>query len=180
MAGKVNVADVVADYVSGLSLPQLSQKYGISYSRARYYVNNAGVLRSRAESVRLSADQGRLGGGFRGKKRLFSDEHKMRMAESRRAWVENNAAGISVKRNGYISITMGPHKGKCVHVAVMEERIGRRLLSDEVVHHIDGNRSNNDISNLALVTKSGHSRLHRFEDALAGKIRRRDKNGRLS
>lgn len=180
MAGDFNVLDVVADYVSGFSLPQLSAKYGISYSKARYHVKNAGVLRSKEESVRLAAEQGRLGGGFRGKSRQFSDEHKSRMSESRRAWVEKNASGISVKPSGYVEFTMGPNKGRSVHVVVMEDRIGRRLLDDEVVHHIDGNRSNNDISNLALVTKVGHARLHRFEDALAGETRKRDKNGRLS
>ncbi len=38
--------------------------------------------------------------------------------------------------------------------------IGRLLLPDEVVHHIDGNKSNNDIKNLQLMSKKEHSRLH--------------------
>lgn len=33
--------------------------------------------------------------------------------------------------------------------------------------------------NLALMTKSGHIRLHRREDALSGKHRERDGNGRF-
>ena len=32
-----------------------------------------------------------------------------------------------------------------------------------VVHHIDGNKQNNEISNLALMTSGDHSRLHRSE-----------------
>lgn len=39
-------------------------------------------------------------------------------------------------------------------------------------------KTNNDINNLALMTRSGHSRLHRFEDKLAGKQRRRTKDGK--
>lgn len=36
------------------------------------------------------------------------------------------------------------------HRQVMANSIGRPLTSDEQVHHIDGDRSNNDISNLQL------------------------------
>ena len=32
----------------------------------------------------------------------------------------------------------------------MEHSLGRKLLSTENVHHIDGNKQNNDISNLEL------------------------------
>jgi hypothetical protein len=61
----------------------------------------------------------------------------------------------------------------------MEARIGRRLLPDEVVHHIDGERANNNQNNLALMTRSAHTRLHRFEEAMAGNVRERNKNGRF-
>jgi hypothetical protein len=37
-----------------------------------------------------------------------------------------------------------------VHRLVMEEKIGRYLSRKEVVHHVDGNPANNDVSNLEL------------------------------
>ena len=38
---------------------------------------------------------------------------------------------------------------------------GKMYLSPEyVVHHIDGNKQNNDVSNLSVMTKGEHSRLH--------------------
>lgn len=50
------------------------------------------------------------------------------------------------------------------HILVMEKHLGRYLTYDEVVHHIDRNKLNNDISNLQLMTKYEHKRLHSKED----------------
>ena len=43
---------------------------------------------------------------------------------------------------------------------IMEEYLGRKLLDNEIVHHIDGNPLNNDISNLQVLTYEEHNRLH--------------------
>lgn len=177
MAGKWDL--LISDYKSGMSLPTVADRYGVSASAARYHVKKAGVLRSRADAVRLAASQGRIGAGLRGKTRSFSAEHRASISTHRKAWGEANATGLSVKPNGYVEYTRGQHKGRAVHVVAMEQRIGRRLNLDEVVHHIDGDRSNNDANNLALMTRSAHTRLHRFEDALAGQIRERNEDGRF-
>lgn len=47
-----------------------------------------------------------------------------------------------------------------VHRFVMEKHLGRKLGSKEIVHHIDRNPENNDISNLALMSLSKHSKQH--------------------
>lgn len=54
------------------------------------------------------------------------------------------------------------------HRKVMQEYLGRELTSDEIVHHIDGNKLNNDISNLVLTTRSEHIEEHR-DDLNRGK-----------
>lgn len=46
------------------------------------------------------------------------------------------------------------------HRYIIEQHIGRKLKRNEVVHHIDGNKLNNDLSNLQLMTLEEHSRLH--------------------
>lgn len=46
------------------------------------------------------------------------------------------------------------------HVLVMEEYLGRSPTDDEIVHHIDRDRSNNNINNLELCLKSIHAKYH--------------------
>ena len=41
------------------------------------------------------------------------------------------------------------------------QKLGRKLLSSEIVHHIDGNKLNNDPSNLTIVSRSKHIKIHR-------------------
>jgi hypothetical protein len=167
MSGSVNKVILVDDYVAGMSLPEISAKHGVAYSTVRYHVKKAGKLRTRADGVRVAAKAGKLGSGMRGKCRTFTPRHCARISHAMRQRGEQFAKGISVKPSGYVEYTRGPHKGRSVHVVAMEQRIGRRLREDECVHHIDGDRSNNSENNLALVTRSGHTRLHRRERKIA-------------
>lgn len=164
-------------YRRGQSIPQISGRTGINRSRVRLELLKAGVkLRSRKEALAIREG---LGVSAKGKSREFTPEWKANIAKARQAWADKNAVGISIKPSGYVEFTRGEHKGRSEHVCAMEERLGRRLLPDEVVHHIDRDRTNNSIDNLALVTRSGHARLHRFEDNLEG-IERKRINGRFS
>jgi len=59
------------------------------------------------------------------------------------------------------------------HVYIMAEEIKRPLASNECVHHIDRNKTNNDISNLRLMTQAEHTALHMLEDREATSIERK-------
>ena len=52
------------------------------------------------------------------------------------------------------------NKRQLVHRKVMEENLGRKLESSEIVHHIDGNTLNNSLDNLELTTRSKHAKEH--------------------
>lgn len=59
--------------------------------------------------------------------------------------------------------TYTKYYGKHTHRLVAEQALGRELLPDEIVHHIDGNKRNNDLSNLAVMTQSEHAKIHAAE-----------------
>lgn len=91
--------------------------------------------------------------------------------------------GFIIDRDGYIRTYAPDHpwprKGGYVleHVRLVELAIGRRLESDECVHHVDHDKQNNDLANLQLVKRGEHSAAHRAEDH---HLRERDALGRFA
>jgi hypothetical protein len=68
--------------------------------------------------------------------------------------------GFGITTDGYIWIKINGGQIK-LHRYLMEIKLGRKLLSSEIVHHIDFDKFNNDINNLLLTDKSEHNRIHR-------------------
>ena len=65
------------------------------------------------------------------------------------------------RRDGYYQISSGIHQGKLLHRLIYEENFGS-IPEGFICHHIDGNKENNDPSNLMLLTKSNHHHLHSY------------------
>ncbi len=167
---------IIEKYLSGFSIPDLFRETGIPMSNLRYALNKAGVLRSRSEAVKLAAKHGKIGQHLKGKQRQFTEEWKKNISLGRQKWSKANAKGLSVKPNGYVEYTCGEHKGRSVHVVAMEQKIGRKLFSNEVVHHKDSNKQNNVIENLQLMTKAEHSSIHAKENLMN---RKRNNDGKF-
>lgn len=75
----------------------------------------------------------------------------------------NNWNGGTRHGDGYLfRRTNGTYKGE--HRLIMEKHMGRKLRDDEIIHHIDGNKMNNVVENLEIVSRSQHIDIHR--DAL--------------
>jgi len=84
----------------------------------------------------------------------------------------NWRGGRRINSQGYVLIYCPDHpfaRQRCVreHRVVMEKHIGRYLSPSEVVHHIDKNKTNNDIKNLMLFSsESEHqsSVSHKYKE----------------
>ena len=160
----LNKADLYQMYiVERMSIPMVAEIIGKSKSTTRWILLRAGIeLRTPTEG-RLDAF--RLGRVKKCSKTRhpMSEETKARLSASRLRWAEKNASGVTIKPNGYVEYTRGENKGRLVHIVTMEKHIGRRLLPNEVVHHINKDRKDNRIENLQLMTRSEHCRLHTLE-----------------
>lgn len=151
--------NLVELYTEGKSIPEVSISTGLSRSTVRLKLKMAGVLRSRADGVRLAIKKGWKP---KGKPKGFkaTDETKKKISQAKLLLSETTAKGVSLKPNGYLEVTKGVDKRKGQHRVVMEQHLGRFLLSSELVHHIDENKTNNQITNLKIMSRSEHSRYH--------------------
>ena len=76
------------------------------------------------------------------------------------------ASRLSASRRGDAQRGRGDGKtyrkrdGRHEHRVVAEQTLGRPLVPGEIVHHIDGDKLNNDPANLAVMTQSEHIREH--------------------
>lgn len=65
--------------------------------------------------------------------------------------------------------------GAFQHRVVMENHLNRKLLKHEIIHHIDGNKSNNDINNLWLTNLSDHTKAHKSLENIAISLYKQNK-----
>lgn len=97
--------------------------------------------------------------------------------------VENDRVFCSCKCYGKNASKIYSHNlqnnkeaGRIRHKLSYREKIkahlGREIGRDEVVHHIDGNLLNNDISNLAVMSRAEHGKFHTEKYRLTNEIAR--------
>lgn len=143
-----------------LSSKDIGARFGVNHSTVCKHLHKYGI------PVRSAAQGGKdFAWKNEGKKREFTPEWKANLSAAGKKWGKENASGLSYKTGGYVEYTRGENKGRSVHVVLMEQSIGRKLQRNEVVHHIDHDRQNNELTNLRLMTRAEHSRLHRMEEA---------------
>ena len=79
--------------------------------------------------------------------------------------IENTELRVDIANRGYIYFNDSSHPlnsgGKVYyHRHIMSIHLGRWLTSTEIVHHIDYNPQNNNITNLVVMSVEEHGKLH--------------------
>jgi len=97
------------------------------------------------------------------KGREHSPETKAKIAaKARQRTGEKNPnwkGGRYLRQDGYWEIRIDG-RYKMEHVHIMEQHIGRRLNRSEIVHHKNGDKTDNRLENLEVMTVSQHMRHH--------------------
>ena len=137
-----------------LSLNQIAAKAGSTSGNVHSALKCLGIkTRNNKEGVKIRND--------RGDKKMPS---------------KNITPGKSI-RNGYILVHKPEHpyahqSGYILeHRLIMEKHIGRYIEPDEEIHHINGIKKDNRITNLLLVNRSQHKQLH----AMLNKSKKQEK-----
>ena len=129
---------ITLEYNSGKSMREIAEEFGVTTGAIRKYLIRYGV-------------QPRP-----------NHYHLTHSPDASANW----KGGRRVTDGGYIAVYCPDHpkagKRRSVyeHILVVEDYIGRYLNDDECVHHIDGNKHNNAIENLLLMSSSDHMRIH--------------------
>lgn len=87
---------------------------------------------------------------------------------------EPNIGKIVIGKDGYPQIYIGKnypyrkggYRSIRQHQYVMELYLNRGLEKGEIVHHIDGNKKNNNLENLYLTTVNEHNKLHAESESI--------------
>lgn len=163
------IADIVKWYESGLTVKEIGDRIGVGASTITIWLNkvnaprrNRGVRRGHHFSNERTE---KVAEWHRGRKR--SIETCKNISESRKCKFNglNGYGHTKLFPDGYVKAYCPLHPFSCdgyvfLHRVLMEQKIGRYLNRNEVVHHINQIKTDNRIENLMLMTRSEHSSLH--------------------
>lgn len=113
-------------------------------------------------ATRTSARQGYV----KGQPRRFINGHQMR---ARRGTANQRYnGGICIRDDGRAVVCGRDGSVRYFYRVLMEAHLGRPLKASEIVHHVNGDQSDDRLENLRLLTRAEHIGIHR-DDLEAGR-----------
>lgn len=151
---------------------EMAKELGVSYGKVEWELRKRKL--TKYKSVKYSDDEieflkenyPKYGATYCAKKLNRSFSALCKKAEKLGLTINRSYQYIS--QQGYIICCEDRSHKYELHRKIMEDYIGRKLNSNEIVHHKDGNKLNNDINNLEILTRSEHIKLHK-EDLKRGR-----------
>ncbi len=146
-------------YSSGMSFRQIANLYDVNTETVSRYCRRVGIkARSAGEAVRFGHKTGNI-------------VHR---------WKPPNKGYQYTRNDGYVCLTRpddpnADTTGRLYeHRKVMAGVLGRPLTKEEIVHHLNGNPSDNRPENLMLVTRNNHDTFA-LRKAMQARIRELEK-----
>lgn len=91
--------------------------------------------------------------------------------DTKYGWKRNDTATRNAKSDAPGRSRYRKRSSSTEHRKIAEAHLGRKLERLEYVHHIDGNKRNNAIENLQVVTPQQHADIHyRGTDVRTGRL----------
>lgn len=168
---KIDIVNAINEYNTGqYTIKQLAEQHGISTGKMYYLLRDANCVfihtRRKEPSPFEFENRSRAHKG----KKISEKQRKLISEKNSCNFNGLNGYGHTKKHNrGYVLVyvPLHPHAHAdgyaMLHTVVMERYLGRYLSSDEVVHHINHDRSDNRIENLQLMGKHEHMSMHMKE-----------------
>lgn len=184
-------AKIVRGYLEGATGPELAARYGLAVGTVYYYLTRAGVRRrptNHSRMVKVSIPELRrlLQGRTMTIEQIASHfrvsipsivrrmrKHGLRSHRGHGSPLETNFfwnGGRRREKEGYVLVKVPDHpyatKQGYVreHRLVVEKLLGRHLLPTEVVHHKDGNPTNNAPDNLEVFSTHANHMRHEWTE----------------
>ena len=139
------------------SMRNIAGKVGCSYSAVVHAVRKHQLEIPHRKTYAVTVDKSEIG----------KEAYRKKYPNGRFGKEASNWKGGRRVANGYIFLYTPDHplatKAKPYiqeHRLVVEKELGRYLATDEVVHHMDGNRQNNEIGNLEVQIRGEHVSDH--------------------